>query len=76
MTETDLHSTTECTSTTDSVAERSVWVRALYKVGLVYLFSRACVVVGAGIVAAELRADQNKIDSDLPTAVGPRMRNV
>jgi hypothetical protein len=35
---------------------------------LVYLFSRLCVAVGAGIVAAELRADENIRVTDFPKA--------
>ena len=38
----------------------------LGKAGLVYVFSRLCVLVGAGIVAAELRADANKLAADGP----------
>lgn len=39
--------------------DRAAWHRILQKAGLVYLFSRLCVLVGAAIVAAELRADEN-----------------
>ncbi|MGZ4770792.1 MAG: hypothetical protein ACXVLX_19200, partial [Ilumatobacteraceae bacterium] len=39
----------------------ATWYRILRKVGLVYLYSRVCVVAGAAIVAAELRADVNQI---------------
>ena len=39
--------------------DRAAWHRILQRVGLVYLFSRLCVLVGAAIVAAELRADEN-----------------
>jgi hypothetical protein len=35
------------------------WRRILRKAGLVYLFSRVVVALGAAIVAAELRADEN-----------------
>jgi Dolichyl-phosphate-mannose-protein mannosyltransferase len=38
----------------------ATWHRILRKAGLVYLFSRVCVLAGAGIVAAELRADINE----------------
>lgn len=38
-----------------------MWHRALRKAGLVYLFSRVCVMIGAAIVATELRADVNQI---------------
>ena len=44
------------------------WRRALQKAGLVYLLSRLCVAVGAGIVAAELKADENKRVADFPFA--------
>jgi hypothetical protein len=44
------------------------WKSAVRKAGLVYVFSRICVTVGAAIVAAELRADQNFVDADLPGA--------
>ncbi|HQV57615.1 MAG TPA: glycosyltransferase family 39 protein [Ilumatobacteraceae bacterium] len=47
---------------------RAVWRRVLGRAGLVYLFSRMCVVVGAGAVAAELRSDANKVDLDLPNS--------
>lgn len=39
----------------------ATWYRILRKVGLVYLYSRVCVLAGAAIVAAELRADVNQI---------------
>jgi len=35
------------------------WRRALRSAGLAYLFSRLCVMVGAALVASELRADEN-----------------
>lgn len=37
----------------------AAWRTALRKAGLAYLFSRLCVVIGAAIVAAELKADEN-----------------
>jgi len=43
-------------STNDTPA---TWYRILRKAGLVYLFSRLCVLAGAAIVAAELQADIN-----------------
>lgn len=46
-----------------------LWRGTLVRAGLVYLFSRLCVIVGAAVVAAELRADQNKVMADLPGAV-------
>ncbi len=47
-------------------ADDARWRKVLCKAGLVYLFSRVCVVIGAAIVAAELRADANKVEADLP----------
>ena len=45
------------------------WHRILRKVGLVYIYSRLCVLAGAAIVAAELRADVNNTKGlDLPFA--------
>ena len=43
----------------------AIWNRILRKAGLVYLYSRVCVLAGAAIVAAELRADINQI-KDVP----------
>lgn len=48
--------------------ERLLWRRVLLRTGLVYLFSRLCVIVGAAVVAAELRADANIVDAELPGA--------
>ncbi|HEY4608821.1 MAG TPA: glycosyltransferase family 39 protein, partial [Ilumatobacteraceae bacterium] len=39
----------------------AAWYRILRKAGLVYLFSRLCVLAGAAIVAAELQADINQV---------------
>jgi hypothetical protein len=49
-------------------ARADAWRRVLVRCGLVYLFSRVCVIVGAAIVAAELRADGNLVDADFPAA--------
>ena len=38
----------------------ATWYRILRKVGLVYIFSRLCVLAGAAIVAAELQVDINQ----------------
>jgi 4-amino-4-deoxy-L-arabinose transferase-like glycosyltransferase len=46
----------------------SAWRGALVRSGLVYVFSRLCVALGAAIVAAELRADLNKVTADFPNA--------
>src|SRR6185436_7404032 len=40
---------------------QAAWYRILRKAGLVYLFSRLCVLSGAAIVAAELQADINQV---------------
>ena len=37
----------------------TAWRQALRRAGVAYLFSRVCVAVGAALVAAELRADEN-----------------
>jgi hypothetical protein len=37
----------------------ALWRKALVRSGIAYLFSRLCVVVGAALIAAELRADEN-----------------
>ena len=44
------------------------WRQILVRCGLVYLFSRACVIVGAAVVAAELKADDNIVEAELPNA--------
>ncbi|MDO8362726.1 MAG: glycosyltransferase family 39 protein [Actinomycetota bacterium] len=54
--------------TFDPGAEASAWRTALRRAGLVYLFSRLCVAIGAAIVAAELRADENLRLAELPWA--------
>jgi Dolichyl-phosphate-mannose-protein mannosyltransferase len=48
----------------------ATWYRILGKVGLVYIYSRLCVLAGAAIVAAELRADINQVKGipDVPFA--------
>ena len=43
----------------------SLWRSALKHAGLAYLFSRLAIMMGAAIVAAELRADENKIKERL-----------
>lgn len=48
---------TDTTDTTDT--PRRQWHSALWHAGFAYLFSRLCVMAGAAIVAAELRADEN-----------------
>jgi hypothetical protein len=49
--------------------DTAAWRLALRKAGLIYLFSRMCVAVGAAIVAAELKADENKRVADFPKAL-------
>jgi hypothetical protein len=44
------------------------WRTALGRSLLVYLYSRLCVLVGAAVVAAELKADDNFIKAELPNA--------
>ena len=39
----------------------ATWYRILCKVGLVYIYSRLCVLAGAAIVAAELQVDINQV---------------
>lgn len=48
--------------------ETAAWRGILRKAGLVYLYSRLCVIVGAAIVAAELRADANLVRDNFPSA--------
>jgi hypothetical protein len=43
----------------------ATWYRILRKAGLVYIYSRLCVLAGAAIVAAEIRADINR-SGELP----------
>jgi len=64
-------STTTSTSasmTTSTEDTPAAWRRALRRTGLVYLFSRLCVMLGAAIVAAELGADVLRQKADFPTA--------
>lgn len=42
------------------------WKRILQRCGLVYVFSRLCVLLGAGVVAAELRHDVNLVVEKFP----------
>lgn len=51
--------TAPSTSDPDPLQQRLLWRRSLGRAGLVYVFSRLCVGVGAALVAAELRADEN-----------------
>jgi hypothetical protein len=54
--------------TFDPLTETAAWRSVLRKAGLVYLFSRLCVMIGAAIVAAELRADANLMRDNFPDA--------
>lgn len=56
------------TPTFDPTTETAAWHGVLRKAGLVYLFSRLCVSIGAAIVAAELRADDNIVKARFPNA--------
>ena len=47
------------TAATPPAPVASAWRRGLLRAALAYGFSRLCVVVGAALVAAELRADEN-----------------
>jgi hypothetical protein len=44
------------------------WRTAVLRSTLVYLYSRLCVLVGASVVAAELKADDNYVTAELPDA--------
>ncbi len=44
------------------------WRTAVLRSLLVYLYSRLCVLVGASLVAAELKADDNYVIAELPNA--------
>lgn len=53
---------------TPSIADQddsSLWRSALKHAGLAYLFSRLAIMIGAAIVAAELRADENRVKEHL-----------
>jgi hypothetical protein len=63
MTATDLASDHDPAAT-----DSSRWQRVLVRCGLVYLFSRVCVMAGAGVVASELIADSNTQKSLAPKA--------
>ncbi|MEO5724002.1 MAG: glycosyltransferase family 39 protein [Ilumatobacteraceae bacterium] len=52
----------------DGAPDAGAWRRILQRTGLVYLFSRICVALGAAIVAAELGADLLKQKADFPLA--------
>ncbi|MEI8239504.1 MAG: glycosyltransferase family 39 protein [Actinomycetota bacterium] len=54
------------TSPTRIGADQPIWRKVLVKIGFVYLFSRLCVVVGAALVAAELKADENTRLANFP----------
>ncbi len=54
--------------TFDPQTDTAAWRRVLVKAGLVYLFSRLCVSIGAAIVAAELSADDNIVRDNFPDA--------
>lgn len=64
-TDTDTNSSSASPPPADTT---SPWRRILVRCGLVYLFSRVCVLAGTGIVASELIADSNTQKSLAPTA--------
>ena len=49
--------------TVDEAAPERFWRVALIRAAIAYAISRLAVLIGAGIVAAELKADGNKLDS-------------
>jgi hypothetical protein len=49
----------------DANEQRQIWVRALWSGAVAYVVSRLMVMIGAAIVAAEMRADENKIRSQI-----------
>jgi hypothetical protein len=73
MTDTETSSSSSPDPTIDpsidpSIGAPTAWKRILRRTGLVYLFSRLCVLLGAAIVAAELGADALKQKADFPNA--------
>lgn len=54
--------------TFDPDGESTAWRRSLVRAGIAYLYSRVCVLIGAALVAAELRADANVVDEKFPFA--------
>jgi len=68
MTITDTPDSPSLEPVVDATTDRAAWRRVLCKAGLVYLYSRLCVSIGAAIVAAELRADANLVEAELPGA--------
>lgn len=68
MTTASHHTPPAAAPTFDPEGDGTQWRRLLVKMGLVYLFSRICVMVGAAIVAAELQADERRRVSHFPDA--------
>jgi hypothetical protein len=54
------------TAAATSAHEAPTWRKVLVKIGFIYLFSRLCVIVGAALVAAELKADENARVANFP----------
>ena len=52
----------------DSATEAVAWKKALRRAGFAYFYSRVCVMIGAALVAAELRADANIVEEKYPFA--------
>jgi 4-amino-4-deoxy-L-arabinose transferase-like glycosyltransferase len=53
------------TESTTVESERSTWISSLRSAAMAFVLSRIMVLVGAAIVAAELRADENKARSQI-----------
>jgi Dolichyl-phosphate-mannose-protein mannosyltransferase len=60
--------TIDTATTTSTASAQAAWTQALRRTGLVYLFSRLCVMLGAAIVAAELGADRLRQGVAYPNA--------
>ena len=55
------------TSAFEPETDGAAWRRSLRKGAFAYLYSRVLVAVGAALVAAELRADANKVENRFPS---------
>lgn len=53
------------TPVADADEQRTTWLGALRAAAFAYVVSRLMVIIGAAIVAAEMRADENKIRSQI-----------
>ena len=52
----------------DPATQTDAWKKALRSAGFAYFYSRVCVMIGAALVAAELRADANIVEEKFPFA--------